>query len=158
MRVTLLAVGRVKGELANAVLDYETRARRYWKMDVIEVVAGLKGRAGRDADRVRAAEGERLLARVPTRSEVVALTRSGRSMSSRELAGFLEERALASSPGVVFIIGGAFGLGQGVLSRARIHLSLSTMTLPHELARLFMAEQLYRAGTILKGEPYHKQP
>ena len=59
-------------------------------------------------------------------------------------------------PGIGFIIGGAFGLGEAVLSRARHHLSLSDMTLPHEMARLVLAEQLYRAGTILRGEPYHK--
>ena len=59
-------------------------------------------------------------------------------------------------PGVAFVIGGAFGLGEAVLDRSRTRLSLSDMTLPHEMARLFLAEQLYRAGTILRGEPYHK--
>ena len=63
---------------------------------------------------------------------------------------------MRSSAGVAFVIGGAFGLGDAVLSRSRRQLSLSAMTLPHEMARLVLAEQLYRAGTILRGEPYHK--
>ena len=68
----------------------------------------------------------------------------------------MEARTIEASPGVAFAIGGAFGLGEPVLARARVRLSLSDMTLPHEMARLFLAEQLYRAGTILRGEPYHK--
>jgi 23S rRNA (pseudouridine1915-N3)-methyltransferase len=77
-------------------------------------------------------------------------------MSSRALARYLEGLAVRSSPGVAFLIGGAHGLDASVLERARRELSLSTLTLPHEMARLFMVEQLYRAGTIIRGEPYHK--
>ena len=77
-------------------------------------------------------------------------------MRSRELAGYLEGHAVHSSPGVAFVIGGAFGLGVPVMERARRKLSLSSFTLPHEMARLVLAEQLYRAGTLVRGEPYHK--
>ena len=77
-------------------------------------------------------------------------------MDSRELAAYLEGLAVQSAPGVAFVIGGAFGLGPEVVDRSGKRLSLSSMTLPHEMARLFLAEQLYRAGTILRGEPYHK--
>ena len=69
---------------------------------------------------------------------------------------FLEQHALRSSAGVAFVIGGALGLGDELLRRAQRRLALSSMTLPHEMARLMMAEQLYRAGTIARGEPYHK--
>jgi 23S rRNA (pseudouridine1915-N3)-methyltransferase len=79
-------------------------------------------------------------------------------MDSRELAGFLQDQALRSVPDVTFVIGGAFGLGEEVLTRSTTTLSLSTLTLPHELARLLLAEQLYRAGTISRNEPYHKGP
>jgi 23S rRNA (pseudouridine1915-N3)-methyltransferase len=77
-------------------------------------------------------------------------------MDSPELARYLESLALRSVPEVSFVVGGAFGLGPGVVKRANRTLALSAGTLPHELARLVLAEQLYRAGTILRNEPYHK--
>jgi len=119
-------------------------------------VVGGAGRGQVPAARVQEAEAERILARIPDELEVVALTRTGKTMGSRELAGYLEEQAVRSSPGVAFVIGGAFGLGSPVLARARRKLSLSTFTFPHEMARLMLSEQLYRAGTLVRGEPYHK--
>lgn len=155
MKVQVVAVGKVRGPLAGAVADYEERAGRYWKLEVIEVSGGTSG--GRSSpERVLEAEAERLLSRIGDGLEVVALTRTGTGMGSRELAGYLEGHAVRSSAGVAFVIGGAFGLGPSVLSEARRKLSLSTFTLPHEMARLVLAEQLYRAGTIVRGEPYHK--
>ena len=155
MKVTVIAVGRVRGTLQAAVAEYEERAARYWKLEVVEVDAGAPGRDPEPA-RVMAAEAERILARVPAGTSVFALTREGTGMGSSALARALEEHAVRSSPGVTLVLGGAFGLDPDLLSRARRRLSLSTMTLPHEMARLVLAEQLYRAGTILRGEPYHK--
>jgi 23S rRNA (pseudouridine1915-N3)-methyltransferase len=77
-------------------------------------------------------------------------------MSSGELARVLGDRAVAGSPGITFVVGGAFGVDQNIVREAKRTLSLSRMTLPHSMARLLLAEQLYRAGTILRGEPYHK--
>lgn len=156
MKLTVVVVGKVRGALAEAVAEYETRAARYWKLEVIEVDAGAPG--GRDdRDAVRAAEEERILARVPDGTDLVALTRSGRGMGSRALASWLGELGLRSAQGATFVIGGAYGVGATILERSR-HISLSAMTLTHEMARLVLAEQLYRAGTILRGEPYHKGP
>lgn len=155
MKVQVVVVGRVRGDLAAAVEEYEGRAERYWKLEVVEVGQGAGNRDAK-AEEVKAAEAERILAKIPSQLEVVALTRTGSGMSSRKLAQYLQRHAVRSSPGVAFVIGGAFGLGSEVLERARKSLSLSAMTLPHEMARLFLAEQLYRAGTILRGEPYHK--
>lgn len=155
MKVLVVAVGRVRGTLEAAVDEYEERARRYWKLDIAEVDAGAPGRDPAP-ERVMAAEGERILARIPEGYSVLALTRTGKGMGSRALARALEEAALRSSPGVAFVLGGAFGLAPAVLERAQRKVSLSPMTLPHEMARLVLAEQLYRAGTILRGEPYHK--
>ena len=101
-------------------------------------------------------EETRLLARLPERAQIVALTRTGRGMSSADLVDYLQDHALHSTPEVCFVIGGAFGLGKGILDRAQRRWSLSEATLPHELARLVLAEQLYRAGTIMRNEPYHK--
>jgi 23S rRNA (pseudouridine1915-N3)-methyltransferase len=155
VKIQVVAVGRVRGALEAAVSEYEERARRYWKLEIVEVDAGAAGRAPA-GDRVRVAEAERILARLSLGLELVALTRTGKTTSSRDLAHWLEEHAVAASPGVAFAIGGAFGLGDAVLDRAARRLSLSPFTLPHELARLVLAEQLYRAGTIVRGEPYHK--
>jgi 23S rRNA (pseudouridine1915-N3)-methyltransferase len=155
MRVTVVAVGKVKGSFAEPVQDYEERARRYWKLTVTEVAAGASG-ANAQADRVREAEAERILARLPEDLEIVALTRAGEGMGSRELASYLAELGTRSAPGVCFVVGGSFGLDERVLRRAKRRLAISELTLPHEMARLVLAEQLYRAGTIVRGEPYHK--
>jgi 23S rRNA (pseudouridine1915-N3)-methyltransferase len=151
----VIVVGRVRDPLREAVTEYETRAGRYWKLEVVEVEAGAKG-ARSDPDHVMAAEEQRLLGKVPAGAELVALTRNGDPIGSSELARYLEQLGVRSTPAVAFAIGGAFGLGAGVLAKARRRVSLSALTFPHEIARLLLAEQLYRAGTILKGEPYHK--
>ena len=156
MRLVVVVVGKVKGALAEAVADYESRAGRYWKLEVVEVAGGVKGSQGAPAARVLEAEAERILAKVPPELDLVALTRVGSALSSRELAAYLEGLGTRSAAGVAFAIGGAFGLGDGVLRRAVRRMSLSALTLPHEMARLLLAEQLYRAGTIVRGEPYHK--
>lgn len=155
MKVLVVAVGGVRGPLARAVSEYEERAARYWKLEVVEVDAGARGK-NPDAERVMAAEAERILPRIPDDLEVVALTRKAKQMGSRTLATYLQRLMVGASSGVVFVLGGAWGLDPSVLSRARRAISLSAMTLPHEMARLVLAEQLYRAGTILRNEPYHK--
>ena len=141
MKITAMVVGRAGAPLKDAILEYETRAGRYWKFNVIEV-----------------ASETRLLARLPERAQIVALTRTGLGMSSADLAGYLQDHALHSTPEVCFVIGGASGLSASILDRAQKRWSLSDATLPHELARLVLAEQLYRAGTIIRNEPYHKGP
>lgn len=134
-----------------AILDYETRVARYFGFESIEVVAG-KG----SASEILVDEGERLLSRLPTGSRVYALTRTGDRCSSLDLASHFEDISTYGPGAAAFLIGGAFGLGERVLQRADRKISLSDMTLPHELARLVLLEQLYRAGTIIRGEPYHK--
>jgi 23S rRNA (pseudouridine1915-N3)-methyltransferase len=156
VKVTLLVVGRSRGVLEPAVREYEIRAARYWKLEVVEVEGGI-GRGGRaEPERIRKAEGARLRERIPEGTEVWALTRDGKTFSSAEFADELGNRALHGVAGVTFVVGGAAGLDQALLSAARVRLSLSPMTWPHAFARLLLAEQLYRAGTIRRNEPYHK--
>lgn len=156
MRVSVLCVGRPRhAGLADAIRDYETRAGRYWSIEVVEV----KEESGRalSGAQVREREGVRMMERVADRAgeRLVACDPAGESISSERFAAWLGDlRDRAGS--VVFAIGGAHGLGEAVLSRSVKRLSLAPWTLPHELARLVLAEQLYRAGTILRGEPYHK--
>ncbi len=157
MKITAIVVGRAGAPLKDAILEYETRVGRYWKFKVIEVPSGGAGKAKTRPDRVIEVEAALLLARLPERAQIVALTRTGRSMRSADLVGYLQDHALHSTPEVCFVIGGAFGLGKGILDRAQRRWSLSEATLPHELARLVLAEQLYRAGTIMRNEPYQKK-
>lgn len=155
MKVTVVAVGRARGLIGDALAEYETRARRYFAFDAAEVKEEAYRRSG-DAGRVRDEEGKRLLARVPAGAQVVALHETGKQWSSPRLAEYLAGLALQGSPGAAFLIGGAYGLSDEILTRAAVRLSLSAMTMTHELARLVLTEQLYRAGTIQRGEPYHK--
>jgi 23S rRNA (pseudouridine1915-N3)-methyltransferase len=155
MRVQVIVVGRAGQLLQPAIAEYEARAARYWNLEVVEIKEE-RGRRGGGETRVRGAEGERVLQRVGSGLELCALTRSGEAWSSSRLAQHLTRVALDGRPGVAFAIGGALGLSEEVLARSARRLRLSDFTLPHDLARLVLAEQLYRAGTIGRGEPYHK--
>ncbi|MDH4044140.1 MAG: 23S rRNA (pseudouridine(1915)-N(3))-methyltransferase RlmH [Gemmatimonadota bacterium] len=150
----VVAVGRVQeAVLRTACDDYLRRARRAAKILVHEVAAA--GRAGSTPVVARRLEGERLQRATPDGVVQVALTRTGRAASSEEFAR-LVGRWRDGARDVAFLVGGAHGLPDEMLAHADLTLSLSSMTLPHEVARLVLFEQLYRAGTILRGEPYHK--
>lgn len=154
MRVSLVIIGRPRHSgLADAIRDYETRAARYWPLEVIEV----KEEPGRglSADVVRDREADRLVDRLPGEAVVVACDPGGVMMDSEAFAQWLQDQR-DGARSVAFVIGGAHGLGPAVRQRANRRLSLAPWTLPHEVARLVLAEQLYRAGTISRGEPYHK--
>ena len=152
MRLAVAVVGKPRNAaLAAAIGDYEKRAARYWPLDVHEVRE--ERASGVDPGQVREKEGDRLLERVSGR--IVACNPGGRQFTSEEFAGWLQNER-ESDRDVAIVIGGAFGLSETVLSKAMMKLSLAPWTLPHELARLVLAEQLYRAGSIVRGEPYHK--
>lgn len=151
MRISVVAVGK-PGALAAPIRDYEERARRYWRLEVTEVPQAR----GREAREVRVREAGLIRARLRPDHAVVALTRAGRTFSSVALARWLERQTWGPARGVHFLIGGAFGLEAGLREGCDLAVSLSPFTLPHDLARLVLAEQLYRAGTILRNEPYHK--
>ena len=154
MRIILLSIGRPRdGSLAAAIAEYEGRAARYWPFEAVEV----KEEPGKSLapDEVRRREGERLLERCPPAAHVVACDERGTLMDSRRFAAFVQE-GRERAQDLAFVIGGAHGLDPRVRERARTTLAFCSWTLPHELARLVLAEQLYRAGTIVRGEPYHK--
>jgi 23S rRNA (pseudouridine1915-N3)-methyltransferase len=139
--------------LAAAIREYETRASRYWPLEFHEVRES-PGRSG-SADLVREQEGDRLLDALPPGAKLVTCDVTGQAMTSEQFAAWMQEqRERARDVGIV--IGGAFGLGNNVREKKPTSLRLAPWTLPHELARLVLAEQLYRAGTIVRGEPYHK--
>jgi 23S rRNA (pseudouridine1915-N3)-methyltransferase len=152
MELVCAVVGRPgAGALGEAIAGYETRAARYWPLVVREVREGR----GTSAAVVKREEGERLLAALPGRGEVIACDERGTAMTSEAFATWLG-RVRDTGGAVTFVIGGAHGLDEAVRARATRVLAVAPWTLPHEMARLVLAEQLYRAGTILRGEPYHK--
>jgi 23S rRNA (pseudouridine1915-N3)-methyltransferase len=155
MKLVLIAVGKTAGVLDGAIEDYAARAGRYWPIEIVQVKEE-KARKGGSADDVRDAEGERLLKRVPKDFEMFALTRRGDAWTSERLSRHIQRTADQALPGIAFLIGGAYGLGDEVLREADRRMRLSTYTFPHDLARLILLEQIYRAGTIARGEPYHK--
>ena len=154
MRIVVAVVGKPRDAgLAAAIHDYETRAARYWPLDVREV----REESGRSlaADQVRAREGERLAAVLPAGAHVVSCELGGVAMTSEAFAQWVQRRR-EEAKDLAFVVGGAHGLGDAVLHGANTRLALAPWTLPHEIARLVLAEQLYRAGTIVRREPYHK--
>lgn len=154
MRVILAVVGKPRDPaLAAAIREYETRAARYWPLDVYEVRE--EPARATAPELVREREGERLRGKVPGSARLVVCERDGTRYSSENFATFVQ-RAREEGRDLAFTIGGAYGLPASLTERAAGRLELAPWTLPHELARLVLAEQLYRAGTIVRGEPYHK--
>ncbi len=152
----VVAVGRVRdAALRESCENYRARAERYFKLRIIEVPDGARN--PRSPETARRTEGAALLKKLSPGATVVALTREGEAEDS---PGFADRvaRWQREARDVFFVIGGAGGLDPSVLERADGRLSIAAWTLPHELARVVLLEQLYRAGTILKGEPYHKGP
>jgi 23S rRNA (pseudouridine1915-N3)-methyltransferase len=150
--VNLVAVGKLRPYYRLAADDYARRLARYVTFREHEV---------REASRAptiaaqRAEEAKRISARIPDAATVLALTREGTSWSSAELAKQVERWLMVSRP-VTLLSGGSQGLDPSLLTRASARWSLGPLTLPHELARVVVIEQLYRAFTILRREPYHK--
>jgi 23S rRNA (pseudouridine1915-N3)-methyltransferase len=156
MKLIVAAVGRPRNAaLAAAIEHYEARAARYWPLEVREVrEEPARGGTAPQASVVRDKEAERLRERVGG-ATLVACDENGRRMTSAAFANYVQD-ARERARDVAFVIGGAYGLAESLLASAQLRLALAPWTLPHEMARLVLAEQLYRAGTIVRGEPYHK--
>jgi 23S rRNA (pseudouridine1915-N3)-methyltransferase len=154
VRLLLLAAGtRLPAWMGQGYEEYASRLKGDYRLELKEIPLGHRGSVA-TAQSV-AKEGERMIAAVPAGAYVVALQVHGRAMSSEQLAGFLQARALDGRT-LVFCIGGPDGLAPDVDARADYRWSLSALTLPHGLARVMVAEALYRAASILKGHPYHR--
>jgi 23S rRNA (pseudouridine1915-N3)-methyltransferase len=152
LEINLVTVGKLRPYYREALDDYGRRVQRYAVFREHEV---------REASRApnvaaqRLEEAQRLTARIPATGSFVALTRVGAGWTSADLAKQLDRWMLAARP-LAFVIGGSHGLDAALIGRATATWSLGPLTLPHELARIVVVEQLYRAFTILRGEPYHK--
>jgi 23S rRNA (pseudouridine1915-N3)-methyltransferase len=155
VKLRVLCVGKLsEAYLREGCTLFQERLRHYLPLAVEEVKEQKTAGPG-DVPRGIALEGEQLLGRIPTGAFVIALDERGRPLTSTALAGLLEQHMVAGTSEWAMVIGGAHGLSEDVRRRANLVLSLSAMTLPHQLVRLLLLEQLYRGCTIIRNEPYH---
>jgi 23S rRNA (pseudouridine1915-N3)-methyltransferase len=154
LHVTILMVGKTReGFIQEGLAFYQKRLQPFMHL-TLKSVREEKEAAGLTAAAVKLREGERLRAQIPPRAAAVALTPQGRQFSSEEFAAWLTQRELEAHS-LAFLIGGHLGLDEPTLAAASQRLALSRLTLTHELSRLVLLEQLYRAMTIRSGHPYH---
>ena len=159
MKISIACVGKIKEKFyRDAVAEYEKRLSRYCKLEILEV-ADEKTPDGAGAaleEQIREKEGRRLLEKIREDTFVCSLEIEGKRLTSEGFAGWMEDLTVKGTSHIVFVIGGSLGLHESVRRRADMALSFSDMTFPHQLMRVILAEQIYRAFRIIQGEPYHK--
>lgn len=159
VNVQVVAVGKIKEKfLDQGLKEYAKRMGRYGRFEIVEAKEESFNEplSARELEQILQREGERILADIKPRSFVFVLDRRGESWSSQDLAHSFQRLAVSGVSQLVFVIGGSLGLDQRVTQRADVILSFSKFTFPHQLMRLILFEQIYRAFTIVGGERYHK--
>jgi 23S rRNA (pseudouridine1915-N3)-methyltransferase len=155
MKLHIACVGRLNQTFTHeGCHDYAARIKRYLPLTITELKEYKSGRK-QDINQIVNAESDDLAKRVSDGTFIVALDMGGQQMSTEQLAGLLDKHQVQGVPGWTFLIGGPYGLSSRLLDQADLVLSLSAMTLTHQMARLILLEQLYRCCTILRNEPYH---
>jgi 23S rRNA (pseudouridine1915-N3)-methyltransferase len=156
-KITFLLVGKTtEGFVNEAIAKYADRLKHYVSFD-IQVIPELKNTKNMPVPQQKEKEGEAILKSLSDNDELILLDERGKTFSSIEFANFLENKMSFSAKRLVFVVGGAYGFSEAVYSRANDRISLSKMTFSHQIIRLIFMEQLYRAMTIIKGEPYHHE-
>lgn len=159
MQVQLVCVGKLKEKYwVGAIEEYSKRLSGYARLDIRELADEKTpdSMSAAEEEQVKAREGERILAALKADALVVALAIEGESWTSEQLAAVMDKQAVYGGGAIAFVIGGSLGLSSAVLSRADKKLSFGRMTFPHQLMRVILLEQVYRAFKINRGEPYHK--
>jgi 23S rRNA (pseudouridine1915-N3)-methyltransferase len=155
MKIALIQTGKTnERHVSEGIEIYSLRIKKYTGFEIV-TIPDLKNTRNMPGHEQKTKEGNKILQSVGKDDYVVLLDERGKELRTSEFAGWLEKKFAASMKRIVFIIGGAWGFSEEVYSRADFRLSLSKMTFPHQMVRLLFAEQLYRAFTIIKGEPYH---
>jgi 23S rRNA (pseudouridine1915-N3)-methyltransferase len=157
MRITFLTVGKTdEAWLKEGVDKYVKRLKHYTRLNVVEIDE-LKNTKALSYEQQKAREGELILKKILPLDHVILLDENGIQLSSPQFAAYIDKKGLGSVDHLVFVVGGPYGFDASVYERANDKISLSVMTFNHQMVRLFFVEQLYRAFTIIKGEPYHHQ-
>jgi len=159
VNISIVSVGKLKEKyLKQGIDEYVKRLSGYAKVELIEVPdeKAPENLSEQESQQIKEKEGERILAKISDDTYVIALAIEGKMKSSEELAKSLDKLATYGRSKIAFVIGGSLGLSKSVMQRANEALSFSKMTFPHQLVRLLLLEQIYRAFRINRGEPYHK--
>lgn len=157
MKISLITVGKTDMAWVRQGLDmYVSRLKHYAPFELLEIPE-LKNVSALTKEQIKIKEGELILKNVKNSDDLVLLDEHGKEMRSLEFAKYLEDKMISSGRDLVFVIGGAYGFSPEVYDRSNGKISLSKMTFSHQIVRTIFAEQLYRAFTIIKGEPYHHE-
>jgi len=159
LKIKIIAAGKIKEKyLKEGIREYEKRLGGYIKLEITEIEDEPCPEKSSEAEeeKIKQKEGERILRNVSVQDFAFLLDLKGKELSSPDLADMLDERALCGQSSLVFIIGGSLGVSEEVRMRANFIWSFSKLTFPHQLIRMILLEQIYRACKISKGEPYHK--
>ena len=157
MKIVVLAIGKTNEKyLIDAIADYQKRLTHYLPFQ-LEVIPEPKNTKNLSFNLQKEKSSEQILKFVQDSDEIVLLDDKGKSVTSLEFSAYMERKMAAGNKRLVFVIGGPYGFSDSLYQRANERLSLSKMTFSHQMVRLIFLEQLYRAMTILKGEPYHHE-
>ena len=159
MRINIVCVGKIKEKYLKLGIDeFKKRLSKYCKLAIIELEdeKAPENLSDKEMLIIKEKEGKKILSKIKDNSYVIALAIDGKNLSSEELAETINKLGVRGISNITFVIGGSLGLSDEVLSRADYKLSFSKMTFPHQLMRLILLEQVYRAYRINNGEPYHK--
>lgn len=159
MNITILCVGKIKeAYYREALAEYAKRLSKYCRLNVTEVSDEQTPDKASDTEvaAILKKEEERILSKIPSGSYVVSLAIEGKKLDSVEFSSFIDDLGISGRSSICFVIGGSLGLSDNVKKCSDMLLSFSEMTFPHQLMRVILAEQIYRAYRIIKGEPYHK--
>ena len=157
MKITLLTVGKTDNDWVRQGLDiYVSRLKHYIPFSIVEIPE-LKNVSALSKDQIKSKEGELILKNIRPTDDVILLDEKGKQYTSVELAKIIQDKISYAGKDIIFIIGGAYGFSDAVYQRANSKLSLSKMTFSHQMVRAIFAEQIYRAFTIMRGEPYHHE-
>ncbi len=157
MKIVLLVVGKTTdSRIASLIADYSSRLSHYLPFS-IEVIPELRNARSLSLEQQKEREGEQILRSLTDGDWLVLLDEGGQEFRSVEFSRYVERRCASGTRRLVFVVGGPYGFSPAVYERSREKVSLSRMTFSHQMVRLFFVEQLYRAMTILRGEPYHHE-
>ncbi len=157
MKITLLTVGKTDKDWVKEGLDiYVSRLKHYIPFSIVEIPE-LKNVSALSKDQIKTREGELILKNVRPTDDLILMDERGKQYTSVELARVLQDKISYIGKDIVFVIGGAYGFSEAVYNRADSKISLSKMTFSHQMVRAIFAEQIYRAFTIMRGEPYHHE-
>lgn len=155
MKITLLAIGKTNARFLQEGIDQYTKRLSHYIPFELKILPDVKTTKALTNEKQKEMEGQMFMSAIGQGDWVTLLDEKGKEFTSREFASYIDKKTITISKNLIFIIGGPYGFSQEMYNRANEKLSLSKMTFSHEMIRLFFVEQIYRAMTILKGEPYH---